>query len=296
VFVLRDRKKQQLVFYPFAFNPVTGELNHYKRIKVRIDYVDDLWAKVEETSVSPWKAPVPSSGDLSDQLASMGSYAMAFGASPLIVNPVSPALSSLGVIMGAVWSPLDAGAASAYKIMVAEEGIYRLDATFFADNGIDTATIDLNALRIYYMGDELAILVNDQDSPGVFDANDYIEFYAQPVAAQYAKYAALNTYWLVTAGGLGAPKRMLQVNATPAAGPVAATHSATVRIEDDEYYVGLAPGTNERDRWFFDDFVLGTDFTGGVDPVQVPFDLPLPGVSGQGSLTISLWGYYDTGH
>jgi hypothetical protein len=33
-----------------------------------------------------------------------------------------------------------------------------------------------------------------------------------------------------------------------------------------------------------------------VDPVQVPFALSLPGVSGQGSLTISLWGYYDTGH
>ncbi len=32
------------------------------------------------------------------------------------------------------------------------------------------------------------------------------------------------------------------------------------------------------------------------DPVEVPFDLTLPGVIGQGNLTISLWGYYDTGH
>ncbi len=63
----------------------------------------------------------------------------------------------------------------------------------------------------------------------------------------------------------------------PAAGPVATEHSASVRLEDDEYYVGLAPGTNERDRWFFDDFVLGTDFTGGPNPVQVPFDLTLAG-------------------
>jgi hypothetical protein len=60
--------------------------------------------------------------------------------------------------------------------------------------------------------------------------------------------------------------------------------------------VGLAPGENDRDRWFFDDFVLGTDFTGGVNPVQVPFALSLPGAVGQGSLTISLWGYYDTTH
>ncbi|MGD9133765.1 MAG: C25 family cysteine peptidase, partial [Desulfobacterales bacterium] len=126
--------------------------------------------------------------------------------------------------------------------------------------------------------------------------NDYIEFYAQPVAAAYKKYSAQNTYWLVTAGALGSPRRMLTVDGSPAGNPVAAEHNATAHLEDDEYYVGLAPGTNDRDRWFFDDFVLGTDFTGGPDPVQVPFALSLPGVAGTGSIKISLWGYYDTEH
>jgi hypothetical protein len=123
LFVFREQNKQQLIFYPFAFNPVTGELNHYRRIQIRIDYVEDLFAKVEDQSVSPWTLPLPapSSGDLSETLASMGSYAMAFSASPLIVNPLSPALTSVGVIMGAVWSPPNDGgaAAGAYKIMVA---------------------------------------------------------------------------------------------------------------------------------------------------------------------------------
>ncbi len=50
LFAFRDQNKQQLLFYPFAFNPVTGELNHYKRIQVRIDYVDDLYARVEDHS------------------------------------------------------------------------------------------------------------------------------------------------------------------------------------------------------------------------------------------------------
>jgi hypothetical protein len=298
VFAFRDQNKQQLIFYPFAFNPVTGELNHCKRIKVRVDYVDDLFAKAEDQSVSPWTVPVPapSSGDLSETLASMGSYAMAFSASPLIVNPVSPALSSLSVIMGAVWSPPDVGAASTYKIMVAEEGLYRLDSAFFTNNGIDPAGINLDTVRIYHLGEEVAVLINDQDNPGVFDVNDYIEFYGQKPAAEYNKYAAHNTYWLVTGGGIGTPKRMVAVDGTPVAGPLATEHSAVVRLEDDEYYVGLAPGTNERDRWFFDDFVLGTDFTGGPNPVQVPFDLTLPGIIGSGDLNISLWGYYDTGH
>ena len=77
---------------------------------------------------------------------------------------------------------------------------------------------------------------------------------------------------------------------------MAASHSAVVRLEDDEYYVGLAPGADGRDRWYFDDFVLGTDFTGGVDPVQVPFTWRCRESSARAASKISLWGYYDTDH
>ena len=34
---------------------------------------------------------------------------MAFGAAPIMVNPISPVLSSLGVLVNALWSP-DTGA------------------------------------------------------------------------------------------------------------------------------------------------------------------------------------------
>jgi hypothetical protein len=195
-----------------------------------------------------------------------------------------------------VWSPPTDAASSVYKIPIAEEGIYRLDASFFANNGIDTASIDLNSVRLYHLGQEVAIDVYDQDNDGIFDAVDYIQFYGQLPAAGYAKYAKENIYWLVTAGGSGSPKRMLTVDGSPAAGALATSHSFSVQRQDDEYYVGLAPGADSRDRWYFDDFVLGTDFTGGPDPVQVPFSLTLPGVVGSGSLKISLWGYYDTDH
>ena len=42
----------------------------------------------------------------------------------------------------------------------------------------------------------------------LLDTSDYIEFYGQPVSAQYAKYSRHNVYWLVTAAGSGTPKRM----------------------------------------------------------------------------------------
>ncbi len=102
-----------------------------------------------------------------------------------------------------------------------------LTAPFLANNGINPADIDLDTVRLYHMGEEVAVLVNDADTPGAFDANDYIEFYGQPVADQYAKYAAQNIYWLVTAGGIGTPKRMVAVDGTPAAGPLATEHSAS---------------------------------------------------------------------
>ena len=109
-------------------------------------------------------------------------------------------------------------AAQPIRSIVAEEGLYRLDAAFFTGHGIDPTTIDLDSVRLYELGQELAINVNDQDIPGNFDANDYIEFFGQKPAAAYSKYARQNIYWLVTAGGTGSPKRMTEVDGTPAGG------------------------------------------------------------------------------
>ena len=156
--------------------------------------------------------------------------------------------------------------------------------------------MDLSQIRIYNLGQEVALSVYDQNADDLLDASDYIEFYGRPVTAQYAKYARDNVYWLVTAGGMGNPKRMVNVDGTPAAGPLAATHSFSVHYEEDEYYVGLAPGDDSLDRWFFDDFVLGTSFSGTPDPVPADFTVNLPGIAGHGSIKISMWGYYDTYH
>ena len=127
--------------------------------------------------------------------------------------------------------------------------------------------LDLSRIRIYNLGIEVALYVYDQNADDTLDTTDYIEFYGRPVPAPYAKYARDNHYWLVTAGGIDAPRRMADVDGAPAFGPLAATHSFTVHYEEDETYVGMAPGEDSLDRWFFDDFVLGTDFTRTADPV-----------------------------
>jgi len=289
VYTFRDQVKQQLVFYPISFNAATGDLRHYKRIRVRIDYVEDYLAKASDINPTPWKVPVADSS-FTEQISSMGSVAMAFGASPLIVNPLSPALSSLGVILSAVWAPPADSGGTAYKILTSEAGIYRIKRS---DLALDD---DLSAIRLYNLGEEVAIHIYDQNSDNYLDAGDYIEFYAQPVDAAYAKDAKENVYWLVTSAGSGSPKRMPAVDGSPTGGALGTAHSYLQHEEQDARYMGLAPGEDGLDRWYYYQYVLGIGFSGGPDPVPYDFALPVFGNQAPGSLTVSLWGYSDTDH
>ena len=187
----------------------------------------------------------------------------------------SPGLRALA------WTPPSVD--SAYKILVSEEGIYRITAG-------DVDGMDLSQVRLYNLGQEVAISVHD----GAGD--DYIEFYGRPVDAQYAKYATYNVYWLTTSGGSGSPKRMEEIDGTPGSAAVADTHTFTVHYEEDLGYWILAPGGDSLDRWFFFPSVMGDGVEYGGDPVD--FTLSLPGVAGAGTgkLTISMGGYYDTDH
>jgi hypothetical protein len=289
VYTFRDQKKQQLVFYPLSFNAASGDLRFYRRIRVRIDFVEGFLAAAETIAPSPWK--VPSQTDLSAQLSSMGTMAMAFGASPLVVNPLSPVLSSLGVVMSAVWAPPAEASAAAYKILTEDAGIYRIYRT---DLALDD---DLSAIRLYNLGQEVAIDVYDPNGNNFLDAGDYIQFYAEPVASAYAKYARYNVYWLLTSASTGSPKRMLEVDGSPTGSGVPATaHSYVQHEEEDTNYNGLAPGTDGLDRWFYSQYVLGTGFSYTEDPLPAHYKLPVYGSQGPGRLTISLWGYSDTDH
>jgi hypothetical protein len=293
-FVFRGQIKQQVLFHPLSFNPATGTLRHYRIIRVRIDFEAGTLAGADTDSPTPWR--LPATRESSDPIAAAGQMAMALGASPLMVNPISPALPALGVLVNALWSPDTGAQGAAYKILLEEEGIYRLTRNYLAVNGVDVDAMDLKQVRIYNLGAEVALHVVDQNADGTLDAGDTIEFYGRPVPQAYAKYARDNVYWLMTGGGSGNPRRMADVDGTPAGGPPAATHSFTVHYEEDAYYVGLAPGDDSLDRWFFDDFVLGTDFTQTPDPVPTDFSVNLPGIAGPGRIKISMWGYYDTYH
>jgi hypothetical protein len=291
----RDRSKQQVIFYPLSFNPATGQVVFYRRIRVRINYVDKQLAQAPAASPRPWK---PHAQDKSfEKRTSSAMMAGVLGVPAAIVNPLLSALSSLGSLLAAVWvPPLEDAGDRAYKILISEEGVYRLTRSYLSAQGVAVDNLDLSRVRLYNLGREIAIYVSDQGQPGIFDEGDFIEFYARPVEGGYAKYTKNNVYWLTTGCGAQPSKRMAAIEATPAGGPPVGSFMSSVHWEADEDYWQAVPGADSLDRWFSVNYVIGDgiDYAGAGDPVA--FEVDLPGAAGAGTLNLALVGTYDTDH
>ena len=123
-----------------------------------------------------------------------------------------------------------------YKIIVREDGLFKLDRTFLQSAGIDLTLIDPRTIRVFNGGGKTLPVLNSQPRPdlqelaisvsgeadGSFDANDYILFYGWSVdnweydttKSRYIYYSnpytADNVYWLTWGGSFpGSPKRWL---------------------------------------------------------------------------------------
>jgi hypothetical protein len=246
-YVYREQIKQQIVFYPLSFNPVTGELNLYKRIRVRIDYVDNHLVKAAPAPATsaPWQPPAMASA--ADKLSTEQINALSLWLPPIVLNPLSPMLSSIPSAIAAVWSPPESGGSAVYKITTSAEGIYRIDRDFLITKGLTAGEIDdidLDEVRLFNRGAEVAINVFDEATAGQLDAGDYIEFYAQAIDDAYFKYSKENIYWLTLSSGSGVAKRMATDDGAPTAGALGIDFVDTVRHEQNGIYWLKAPGAD----------------------------------------------------
>ncbi len=296
-YVYREQIKQQIVFYPLSFNPVTGELNLYKRIRVRIDYVDNHLVKAAPAPATsaPWQPPAMASA--ADKLSTEQINALSLWLPPIVLNPLSPMLSSIPSAIAAVWSPPESGGSAVYKITTSAEGIYRIDRDFLITKGLTAGEIDdidLDEVRLFNRGAEVAINVFDEATAGQLDAGDYIEFYAQAIDDAYFKYSKENIYWLTLSSGSGVAKRMATDDGAPTAGALGIDFVDTVRHEQNGIYWLKAPGADSIERWFFGTFVQGDEHAGGGQPKA--FTIAVPEPLSNGTLTISMVGQTATDH
>jgi hypothetical protein len=260
-----------------------------------VDYEVGEWAKASSPEPTVWS---PSVAD-EDSKAFSSFVKMAFLTPSMIVNPIATVVSSAAILVRAIWAP-PAAATPAYKILVMEDGIYRLTTTWLHDQlqaqGLSEIEIEgkieeinFSQVRIYNLGQEIAIYVHDENGDDLFDPEDYIYFYGEAVEESYAKYTTDNVYWLTLEEGAVAPRRMAALDGRPVGIDVPLTHSSTVHHEEDRKYWARAPGGDSLDRYFFDPYLSGG---------PVSFNLFLPGVSGtgKGTLTIMMAGTWAPNH
>jgi hypothetical protein len=267
-YLFRGQQKQQIFFYPLTFNPATGELRHYRRIRVRVDYVAVQTAKKSGPEPTVWAPPV---GDRSS-------------------------LNLSSMVGMAAWESPSEESSPVYKILLSEEGIYRLTKSWLEARGVNVSGIVLSQVRLYNLGQEIAISIYDENGDDQFDPEDYIDFYGKAVDGSYIKYATNNVYWLTLEGGAGAAKRMAAIDSTPGSVSVPSTHPFTVHHEEDRKYWAKAPGGDSLDRYFFDPYLIGEDIADAAAGDPVSFNLFLPGVSGQGTLKIMMAGTWAPDH
>jgi hypothetical protein len=237
-YLVGNQHRVQVRFYPFAFNPVSGELKHYSRIRVRVDY-ESAGAELPDT------------------------------------------------VWTSSWSPPEGGAV--FKVWTQEEGIYRITSE-------DVGEIALSDIRLYHLGEEVAVHVYDALGDQYLDPGDYIAFYASPLEDAYTKYTRYNVYWLTTSGGEGEPKRMAAVSGLPSGATAATTFMDTISFEEDIRYWKLAPGADSLDRWFFNQQVLGLGYDDKYDPGPEDFNLTLPDLVTPTELRLVLYGVADLNH
>ena len=103
VYHFRDQLKQQLIFYPLSFNPVSGQIRHYSRIRVRIDYEDADLARVQNNSPLPWTPP--SATSILNNPIPTAPTAMAFLGPAFLNSPIISAIASLGTLAQSLWMP-----------------------------------------------------------------------------------------------------------------------------------------------------------------------------------------------
>jgi uncharacterized repeat protein (TIGR01451 family) len=290
----REQLKQQVIFYPLSFNPVSGQIRHYRRIRVRIDYEEATRAEAKLRSPQPWSPKADSR--LLSMLNAIGRKSALLWSAPPPGRQLGTAFSLAGFLSASLWSPPAQG--PAYRLMTAEAGLYRLSGADLDANNVDVTGHRVSGLRLYHLGTEMAICVHDADGDDRFDPEDYIQFYATGVAPAYAKYSRHNAFWLVTGGEEGGGRRMRTIDGTPAGGPVSESHEFKLHYEPDQGYWQEAEGADSLDRWFSTQIAMGDEIDHDNAGKPVTFELPLHAVddTGPGTLEIWVYGAYDTGH
>lgn len=142
-------------------------------------------------------------------------------------------VSSESLITQTLWNPPNPG----WRIEVRETGMYKLTLMELENAGVPIETVDLNTIKMFHLGTEIAIKV----LPG-----DGVVFYGESIESKYTKD---NVYWLTYGGDLGL--RMEAMDGTPTGVDVAESFPEVEHIEEDHLYRSQVAGDDDLDRYLW---------------------------------------------
>lgn len=144
------------------------------------------------------------------------------------------------------WPTILDGAGAKYKMLIEQEGMYRVTYQDLVDAVVDPAVLaaDPNYFAIFNKGEEVASQVIGAGD-GTFDPGDAIVFYGEP---HHTLYTRQNAYWLFLKDTPG--RRMTTVNGDPGQGgtPVFTHRNRWLYRDDFKYISGTGP--TDQDHWF----------------------------------------------
>ena len=104
----------------------------------------------------------------------------------ITVSSFSQMWNGVDTLYGNEWIEYDQ---SHYKIMIAEDGLYRISYQALIDQGLPVSTLEGNQLKLYYMGIEQPIYTSTNNT---FGNTDYIEFFGEKNRGDLDEYLFKN--------------------------------------------------------------------------------------------------------
>ncbi len=267
--VMRDQRVAGIALCPVQYNPARQQLRIARRLRVRVSFVRD------ERSL----------GFLPTREGEGGRFEEFYRQSLLNAEQAAPwrgqARQRDGLRKLRVAEGLDP-TADYHKIRIREDGLYRLDASWFADAGIALQAGDLERLKVFLNGEEVPVDVQD-NGDGVLGEGEGAIFYGEyrraPDRDFESEFGREHVYWLSLDGRPG--RRFEAVDGSPRNGyPQMLRFTHRTHAEVDSLYdpLGHAPDA-DRDHWYWGR--TGSPGRPGTNlqnvagfPVTVPVTLP----------------------
>ena len=256
--VLRDQQVAVLSLRPVQYDPVQRRLRVARHLRVRVQFV----AGATRPAVRPVRetdgfAPIYQRGLLNAEQARKW-RGQRVGAPKRTRDWYDPT-------------------ATHYKIRIFEDGLYRLDARWFAESGI--ALSDLDRLQMFSNGEEIPLLIED-GGDGALDAGEGVVFWGTfrraPDRDFESEYGKEHIYFLRV--GRESGLRYTHVNGAPVNNAPEISHFwSRKHVEIDSTFEALGHARNAaRDHWFWRR--TASPSRAGDPPVDVVMPIPLPGL------------------